>query len=118
LDGATIYLFKVDKITDFGASECAVSQCSCYSIVLIPTHSLFPPLLECRRSLTLTWREIELATKIKQIKIEFLCLIFLDDRTKRLTPNDSNTSPNWSVGLVFAEIFVGVSFLFVLLQPH
>jgi len=61
-----IYLFIVDKITDFGASKCAVSPSSYYSIVLQPTCSLPPPLLRRRRSLTLSWRDIKLGTKIQQ----------------------------------------------------
>ena len=84
----------VQKITDFGASNCAVSPSLCYSIFLQPTCSLPPPLLKDRRSLTLTWREIKLATKIQQITLEFLCLILLDDRTNCQNPIDRNTSPN------------------------
>jgi len=60
----------------------------------------------------------KITDKKKQIKLEFLCLILLADRTKCVNPNDRNTSPNLTLSFAFAEILFEVSVLFVVLQPH
>lgn len=70
-------------------------------IFLQSTSSLPPPLLKGWRSLTFTWMEIKLGTKIQQITLEFLCLILLDYRTNCLNPNDRNISPNWTLKFRF-----------------
>jgi hypothetical protein len=42
----------------------------------------------------------------QQIKLEFSCLILLDDRTNCVNLNDRNTSPNWTLSFAFAEILL------------